>query len=57
MECAAAARRAGAGRFECYASLNAEPFYMALGFKSVRRIEIPMGPRLAFPSILMTRSI
>jgi len=56
-ECAAAARRAGVRRFECYASINAEGFYMALGFKSVRGMSVPMGPRLEFPSILMMRSI
>ncbi len=52
-----AARLAGVRRFECYASLNAENFYGALGFRSVRRIEVPMGPALRFPSILMVRSI
>lgn len=56
-ECEAAARLAGIRRFACYASLNGERFYAALGFRSVRRIDVPMAPSLDFPSILMERSI
>ncbi len=55
--CTEAARRVGVRRLECYASLNAEGFYAALGFASVRRIELPIGPGLKFPSVLMERSI
>jgi GNAT superfamily N-acetyltransferase len=52
--CEADARAAGIIRFECYASLNAEAFYEALGFESIRRSHAPMGS-LAFPIVLMER--
>jgi predicted N-acetyltransferase YhbS len=55
--CERDARAAGAGRFEAQSSLNGEPFYASLGFARVGRIEVPMGPGLRFPSILMTRAI
>jgi GNAT superfamily N-acetyltransferase len=55
--CEMQARTAEIQRFECYASLNAEGFYAALGFTSVRRIEVQMGEDLTLPSILMERSI
>jgi GNAT superfamily N-acetyltransferase len=55
--CEAEARAAGFTRFVCYASRNGEPFYAALGFARVRDIEVPIGPRLAFPSVLMVRDI
>ena len=56
--CEERARTAGVQRFECYASLNAEGFYAALGFKSLRPIEIPIKPPDAvFPAILMARPI
>ena len=44
-------------QFECYASLNAEGFYTSLGFEAAERLDVPMGPTLMFPSILMRRSI
>lgn len=55
--CEAQARAAGARRFECYASLNGEAFYAALGFASAGTIDVPMGPDLTFPSIRMFRPI
>ena len=55
--CERQARAAGVTRFECYSSLNAKWFYAALGFETVRRIEIELGPGLTLPSILMTRSL
>lgn len=55
--CEKKARLAGAGHFECYASLNAEGFYSSLGFKRVKRIVVPMATRVIFPSILMKRAI
>lgn len=55
--CEDVARSAGVKRFECYASLNAEKFYRALGFDSVRRIAIPLGQGSTLPSVLMERSI
>ena len=41
--CEANARKAGIEVLECYSSFNAEPFYAALGFVSVARIDVPMG--------------
>jgi predicted N-acetyltransferase YhbS len=55
--CERDARAAGARRFETQATLNGEPFYAALGFERVGPIDVPMGPGLDFPSILMRRAI
>ena len=55
--CEADARAAGAERFEVQSSLNGEAFYARLGFERVSAIDVPMGPDLAFPSILMRRAI
>lgn len=55
--CEADARAAGIARFECYASLNGEGFYAALGFERVARILVEMGGGVQFPSILMLREI
>lgn len=55
--CAADARRVGVRRLECYSSLNGEPFYSALGFATVRSIDVRMATDLIFPSIHMRRSI
>ena len=56
-QCKTAASADSVTQFECYASLNAEPFYAALGFQRVRPVDVPMGPDLAFRSILMQRTI
>jgi N-acetylglutamate synthase-like GNAT family acetyltransferase len=55
--CEQDARAAGSRRFECYASLNAEVFYAAMGFAPVRHLDVPMEGGLTFPSILMTRTL
>ena len=55
--CEAEAAAAGFRRFICFASRNGEGFYAALGFERVREIEVPMGPDLLFPSVLMVRGI
>ena len=55
--CAEEARAAGAKRFEVQSSLNGEPFYAAVGFERIGRIEAPMSRGLLFPSILMRRKI
>jgi len=44
---------AGIERFICYASLNALDFYAALGFRSIRRIDVPIAADLRFPAMLM----
>ena len=55
--CEAAARETGVREFHCFSSLNGEAFYARLGFLSVRRIDVPMGPDLRFPSVHMRREI
>lgn len=52
-QCRQAAGAEGMVRFECYASLNAEVFYAALGFRRVRHLEIEIGPHLLLPSVVM----
>lgn len=55
--CEECARAAGIRVFECYSSLNGEPFYLALGFTRLAAIEVPMGPTTRLPSIHMRRAI
>lgn len=55
--CEAAARSAGARRFECYSSLNGEGFYAALGFRPVRPFDVAMAPGVSVPGVLMERAI
>lgn len=55
--CEEQARAAGVRRLECDASLNAEGFYAALGFRPVRSINVTLGPDVSLPGILMERSI
>ena len=55
--CEEQAAAAGYGGFVCFASLNGEAFYAALGFRRVREIRVPMGPGLRFPSVLMVKGI
>lgn len=56
-QCEDAARAAGARRFMCFSSLNAEPFYRALGFRAEGPIDVAMGPTVRLPSILMSRQV
>lgn len=55
--CIAEARAAGVQRFECYSTLDGEPFYRALGFTAVETIAVPMGEGVALPSTRMIRHI
>ncbi|MDX6284403.1 MAG: hypothetical protein QOH03_5474 [Kribbellaceae bacterium] len=55
--CEECARAAGIRVFECYSSLNGEPFYRALGFSRLAVIEVPMAPGTTLPSIHMRRAI
>jgi len=50
---AAQARHAGMTRMECYASLNAEGFYRALGFRTLGPIQVDLGQGLVFPALGM----
>ncbi len=55
--CEAQALAAGITVFECYASLNAERFYAALGFAAVGRFDVPLGGSLLLPSVVMRRFV
>jgi GNAT superfamily N-acetyltransferase len=51
--CVADARAVGVRGFEAYSSLPAERFYCALGFTVIERVLVPLGPDMAFPTVLM----
>ncbi|MFH6785891.1 MULTISPECIES: GNAT family N-acetyltransferase [Methylobacterium] len=51
--CREQARARGVEAFECYASLNAEPFYRALGFTKLAPRDIAMGDGVQFPAVWM----
>jgi N-acetylglutamate synthase-like GNAT family acetyltransferase len=53
--CFSDARPFGVRKFHCFSTLNAERFYQALGFDTVGPIDVPMGPSLTFPGVLMSR--
>jgi GNAT superfamily N-acetyltransferase len=55
--CEADARVRGFAAFEAWASLNGEPFYAALGFRPLGRIETPMPGGILFPAVRMERPI
>jgi GNAT superfamily N-acetyltransferase len=55
--CEADARAAGFKALECYASLNGEAFYAALGFRRLEAIDVPMPGGIGFPSVRMERAI
>jgi N-acetylglutamate synthase-like GNAT family acetyltransferase len=55
--CEERARAAGIRVFECWSSLNGEPFYRALGFTRLALIEVPMAPGMSLPSVHMRRAI
>ena len=55
--CEDSARAAGIRVFECYSSLNGEPFYRAIGFARIAAIEVPMGSGASLPGVHMRRAI
>ncbi|MGI9475440.1 MAG: GNAT family N-acetyltransferase, partial [Hyphomicrobiaceae bacterium] len=55
--CAREAKHAAVSRFECFASLNAQEFYMALGFEPIGRINISIGPGVDFQALHMQRGL
>lgn len=55
--CIGDARSLGIRRLHCFSTLNAEPFYRASGFVTIGPIDVPMGPTIALPGILMKREI
>ncbi len=55
--CETEARSERITSFECYSSLNAEGFYLTLGFESIRRTDIELGPNALLPGVVMRRRI
>lgn len=51
----AQAGAAGFDRLECFSTITAEPFYARLGFRTVERVDVAMGPGVSLPSVLMIR--
>ena len=43
--------RAGAARLECYASLNAQAFYTALGFAAVEAFDVALDEDVILSSV------
>ncbi len=55
--CEQQAREAGITQFECYSTLNAEGFYAALEFKSIKPINVNLSNSVLLPGVLMRRFI
>jgi len=55
--CREDARAAGMRSFECYSSVNGETFYAALGFESLKKIDVEMQDCITFPSVHMAAVI
>jgi N-acetylglutamate synthase-like GNAT family acetyltransferase len=53
--CVVSGGTAGITTFEVYSSLNAEPFYQALGFRPLRHLSLELSPGIVLPTILMRR--
>lgn len=49
----AEARRAGIVEMECWATRNAVPFYMSVGFQKLGLIDVQLQPGITFPSVRM----
>jgi predicted N-acetyltransferase YhbS len=55
--CETTAREGGVRVFECHALLNAEPFYVRLGFARIERIDVRMRPGIVVPGLLMRKAL
>src|SRR5258705_345599 len=55
--CISDARPLGIHKLHCLSTLNAERFYQASGFDPVGPIDVPMGPTLTFPGVLLSREL
>jgi GNAT superfamily N-acetyltransferase len=53
----ATAREAGIKALECWATYTAEPFYSAVGFRSLGPIQVPLQPGITFPAVRMARTL
>ena len=52
-QCRRAAIDDGLTQFECYSSLNAVKFYVALGFSKIGNTNIELAEEIEFPSVVM----
>lgn len=50
---AAQARASGMRELECWATRNAVPFYVAMGYAEEDPMEVPLQPGITFPSVRM----
>lgn len=55
--CVADARQAGVKLLVCDGTLNAEPFYVSVGFTRDRLIDVQMTSDFTFPAVRMTRAL
>lgn len=55
--CFEQARAASVRELECLSTLNAEAFYRALGFETLRTLEVALGPGPGLPSLEMRRAL
>jgi GNAT superfamily N-acetyltransferase len=55
--CITYARSFGIRNLNCFSSLNAESFYRAAGFETVRPMDLQLAPSLALPALLMRLQI
>ena len=55
--CEADARTAGIRMFECYATLNAESFYSALGFERIAILDVQLTRRVSLAGCHMCRRL
>jgi GNAT superfamily N-acetyltransferase len=53
----AAAARAGFRRFELLSTLNAEPVYVALGYRALRQVRLELWNSVAFAAIRMVKDL
>jgi N-acetylglutamate synthase-like GNAT family acetyltransferase len=55
--CFSDARLLSIRKLHCLSSLNAQAFYRAFGFDTVGPIDLPLGPSLTIPCVLMSREL
>lgn len=55
--CFDVARGARVKRMECWATRTAEPFYAAVGFRSLGPMDVTLAGGIVFPSIRMMRDL
>ncbi|WP_442955386.1 GNAT family N-acetyltransferase [Parasphingorhabdus sp.] len=51
--CAIEASNSKITKFQAFAGLNAEPFYQRMGLERIRVVDVPMGPSIKLPTVLM----